>query len=104
MCREAFGAEPDDSVSYTYDKNGNVLTVTDANGTITRFYDKLNRVTKYSNHQGNVLQYAYNEVGNLVTFRGLSFLKKNSNLENLSRWQASPFEAKVFLQKTLASK
>jgi YD repeat-containing protein len=67
LCATAFGAEPDDSVSYTYDKNGNVLTVTDANGTITRFYDKLNRVTKYSNHQGNVLQYAYNEVGNLVT-------------------------------------
>ena len=32
-------------LSYTYDKNGNVLTVTDKNGTISRTYDALNRVT-----------------------------------------------------------
>ena len=38
------GAE--DSVSYTYDDNGNVLTVSDKNGTIKREYDALNRVTK----------------------------------------------------------
>jgi RHS repeat-associated protein len=54
-------------VSYTYDANGNVLTVTDSQGTITREYDPLNRVTKYTDTQANTLQYAYNEVGNLVT-------------------------------------
>ncbi len=59
--------DPDGSVSFTYDANGNVLTVTDSNGTITREYDKLNRVTKYTDSQGNTLQYAYDEVGNLVT-------------------------------------
>ncbi|RKZ77698.1 MAG: hypothetical protein DRR19_27550, partial [Candidatus Parabeggiatoa sp. nov. 1] len=59
--------DPDGSVSFTYDANGNVLTVTDSNSTITRQYDKLNRVTKYTDTQGNTLQYAYDEVGNLVT-------------------------------------
>jgi len=59
--------DPDGTVSYTYDNNGNVLTVTDANGTITREYDKLNRVTQYTDSRGNVLQYAYDEVGNLAT-------------------------------------
>jgi len=59
--------DPDGMVSYTYDKNGNVLTVIDESGTITRKYDPLNRVTKYVDARGNILQYAYNEVGNLVT-------------------------------------
>jgi len=59
--------DPNGSVSYTYDKNGNVLTVTDANGTISREYDKLNRVTKYTDTRGNTLKYAFDAVGNLVT-------------------------------------
>jgi len=59
--------DPDGSVSYTYDNNSNALTVTDANGTITREYDKLNRVTKYTDTQGNILQYEYDDIGNLVT-------------------------------------
>jgi RHS repeat-associated protein len=59
--------DPDGTVSYTYDGNGNVLTVTDANGTITREYDPLNRITKYTDQQGNTLQYEYDPVGNLVT-------------------------------------
>jgi len=58
--------DPDGSVAYTYDNNGNVLTVTDSSGTITREYDKLNRVIKYTDVRGNVLQYAYDSVGNLV--------------------------------------
>jgi RHS repeat-associated protein len=58
--------DTDGTVAYTYDANSNVLFVTDTKGTITREYDKLNRVTKYTDIQGNTLQYAYNEVGNLV--------------------------------------
>lgn len=34
----------DDEVSYTYDYNGNQLTMTDSTGTTTRTYDSLNRV------------------------------------------------------------
>jgi RHS repeat-associated protein len=64
------------TVSYTYDRNDNVLTVTESQippnpplskEGITREYDKLNRVVEYTDSQGNILQYAYNAVGNLVT-------------------------------------
>ena len=54
------------SASYTYDRNGNVLTATDQNGTVTREYDALNRVTKYIDTLGNVIQYEYDTVGNLT--------------------------------------
>ena len=57
---------PEDSVSYTYDQNGNVLTVTDKNGVIYREYDALNRVTKYTDTYGNTIRYEYDEVGNLT--------------------------------------
>ncbi len=58
--------DADGIISYAYDRNGNVLTVSDVNGTIKREYDALNRVTKYTDTQGNTIQYAYDEVGNLV--------------------------------------
>ena len=57
------GAE--DSVSYTHDKNGNVLTVTDKNGTVSREFDALNRVTKYTDTYGKSIRYEYDAVGNL---------------------------------------
>ena len=55
----------ENEVSYTYDENGNVLTVSDRNGTITRTYDALNRVTSYTDTFGNIIQYRYDAVGNL---------------------------------------
>ncbi len=56
----------EDSVSYTYDENGNVLTVRDKNGTVTREYDALNRVTKYTDTFGNTVEYRYDSLGNLI--------------------------------------
>ncbi|MGE5415470.1 MAG: RHS repeat-associated core domain-containing protein [Acidobacteriota bacterium] len=55
------------SISYTFDANGNVLTITDASGTITREYDALNRVTRYTDNNGNIIQYQYDQLGNLTT-------------------------------------
>ena len=57
----------DGEVTYAYDNNDNVLMVTDANGVISRVYDAVGRVVKYTDSQGNVLQYAYDVAGNLVT-------------------------------------
>ena len=57
----------EDSVSYTYDRNGNVLTVSDKNGLIKREYDALNRVTKLTDTFGKSIQYTYDEVGNLTS-------------------------------------
>ncbi|MBQ1276944.1 MAG: RHS repeat protein, partial [Flavobacteriales bacterium] len=56
---------PEEAVSYTYDANGNVLTVTDSHGTITRIYDVLNRVLSYTDTYGNMIRYEYDAVGNL---------------------------------------
>ena len=55
----------ENEVCYTYDENGNILTVSDRNGTISRTYDALNRVTCYTDTFGNVIQYRYDAVGNL---------------------------------------
>jgi RHS repeat-associated protein len=59
--------DADGEITYTYDDNDNVLTVTDANGKITREYDALDRVIKYTDNQNNTLQYAYDEIGHLIT-------------------------------------
>ena len=58
---------PEGTTSYTYDENGNLLTVTKGNDTITRVYDALNRVTSYTNTQGQTIGYSYDNVGNLET-------------------------------------
>jgi RHS repeat-associated protein len=54
---------------YTYDDNGNLLTVVDANGhtASTYTYDALNRVTSETNALGIVTSYAYDAVGNRTT-------------------------------------
>ena len=56
---------PEGAVSYTYDANGNVLTVTDSHGTITGTYDALNRVSSYTDTYGKVIRYEYDAVGKL---------------------------------------
>ena len=53
--------------SYTYDANGNVLTVSDGNGTITRTYDALNRVKTCTDYKGNTISYGYDELGNRIS-------------------------------------
>lgn len=55
------------TVAYTYDKNSNILTVTDSDGSIKREYDKLNRVSKYTDYHGNIINYGYDELGNLIS-------------------------------------
>ncbi|WP_427126718.1 RHS repeat-associated core domain-containing protein [Priestia megaterium] len=58
--------DPSGTISYTYDKNGNGTSVKDSLGTISYSYDKLNRLVKYTDVFGNIIQYQYDSVGNLV--------------------------------------
>jgi len=53
-------------VDYTYDPNGNVLTVTNGTGQTVREYDQLNRVTKYTDVNGNEIEYAYDADGRVT--------------------------------------
>ena len=82
----------EDSVSYTYDANGNVLTVTDSNGTIEREYNALNRITKYTDTFGKSICYEYDAVGNLTRLvypdnTSVSYTyDANNNLVSVTDW------------------
>lgn len=61
--------DSDDAVTrYTYDANGNRLSLTEPNGNATRYvYDGLNRVVKETNAAGDETLTGYDGVGNVVT-------------------------------------
>ncbi len=53
--------------AYTYDANGNRLTIKDANGHISNFtYDELNRLVSESDALGNTWAYEYDRLGNQI--------------------------------------
>jgi len=52
---------------YTYDENGNRLSLRDANGHTTNFiYDELNRLTRETDPLNHNTQYGYDPVGNRI--------------------------------------
>ena len=52
--------------SYTYDKNGNILSVTDPNGTTTYEYDSLGQLLRENNFAGNFTHvWEYDRAGNI---------------------------------------
>ena len=55
----------DHSISFTYDANGNVLTVKEGTATLTRTYDSMNRPVSYTNNRGETIGYQYNANGQL---------------------------------------
>ena len=59
------------TIRYTYDPNGNILTVSEEQGlkkqTITRTYDAMNRVTSVTDYNGNTVKYGYDELGNRIS-------------------------------------
>ena len=63
----AFGADSQTNVrtEYTYDLNGNRLTILDGNGHITTFaYDELNRLVQETDPLGYAWTYTYDALGN----------------------------------------
>ena len=60
-------AYPDASVvAYTYDANGNRLTMSDSTGVTAYSYDALDRLVRKTDSQGKVLSYVYDGVGNVT--------------------------------------
>lgn len=53
------------TIKYSYDKNGNVLSASDNSGVITRTFDELNRVTSYTDTFGETITYSYDLEGNI---------------------------------------
>ncbi len=53
--------------SYTYDKLGNMLTMTDNTGTTKYSYDALSRMTKMVTSQNQTVGYSYDAAGNRLT-------------------------------------
>jgi len=81
------------TLTYAYDVNGNVVSVTDALGhTTTNQYDALNRVTQSTDANGGITKYAYDLADHVVTLtdpRGLATTYAYDGLGQL--WnQSSP--------------
>ena len=58
------GGTATETMTYSYDDNGNQLTATDSDGTYTMTYDDLNRVEVAKDMWGNTLTFTYDAVGN----------------------------------------
>jgi RHS repeat-associated protein len=55
------------TTSYTYDDNGNVLTITLPNGVVTtNTYDNARRLTGVEDDIGNTITYTYDDAGNIT--------------------------------------
>src|SRR5439155_13397693 len=52
------------TLTWSYDKEGNELTAADKNGTFTTTYDALNRASLIKDEFGQTLTYSYDAVGN----------------------------------------
>lgn len=55
------------TILYSYDKNGNVLTISENGKTIVMTYSVLNQLLSYTDAEENKIAYEYDKVGNLVT-------------------------------------
>ncbi len=82
----------DDSVSITYDENGNIKTVADKTGISYRQYDALNRLIQYTAPDGQTVSYRYDPVGNMTAIiypdqsEVLYNYDANNNLISVTDW------------------
>jgi RHS repeat-associated protein len=79
-------------ITYKYDKDGNVVEVTDGTGTTTREYDQLDRLTEVKDGAKEVVKYKYdlgNELTELVYPNGETVkhaFDKAGRLEKITDW------------------
>jgi RHS repeat-associated protein len=61
-----YSEEATHDITYKYDKDGNVIEISDGTGTTTRVYDQLDRLTEVNNGAKEVVKYKY-DLGNQQT-------------------------------------
>lgn len=59
--------DPSQTITYTYDANGNMLTAANSAGTASYTYDTTDRISSHTDVFGNRIAYAYDAAGNLIT-------------------------------------
>ncbi|MCB0117703.1 MAG: carboxypeptidase regulatory-like domain-containing protein, partial [Anaerolineales bacterium] len=84
------GFQPDAEVNvrteYTYDANGNRLTIKDGNGNITTFtYDSLNRLSTETDPLGNTWSYVYDELGRRISMTDANGETTSYEYDNANR-------------------
>ena len=63
-----------ETLNYTYDANGNIISIKDSAGESTFRYDELNQLIRENNHQLNkTITYAYDLGGNLTVEKEYAF-------------------------------
>ncbi|HVA10216.1 MAG TPA: RHS repeat-associated core domain-containing protein, partial [Acidimicrobiales bacterium] len=72
LLAEAYSSLTTANVSYTYDADGQRISMSDGTGTSTYVYDSLHRLTQTTDGAGNQLQYAYDLKGQAtsITYPG----------------------------------
>ena len=87
-----YSEEATHDVTYKYDKDGNVVEMTDGTGTTIREYDQLDRLAEYKNGNKEVIKYNYN-LGNQqteITYPNGKTVKrafdKAGRLEKITDW------------------
>ena len=64
-----------ETLNYTYDANGNIISIKDSAGESTFRYDELNQLIRENNHQLNkTITYAYDLGGNLTVEKEYAFM------------------------------
>ncbi|MEW6102919.1 MAG: RHS repeat-associated core domain-containing protein [bacterium] len=64
--------------NYTYDRNGNVLSMTTPEGRFFYEYDKLNRLIREVTPSGTNTAYTYDKVGNRLSMNGIDYTYDNA--------------------------
>jgi RHS repeat-associated protein len=83
-------AQPTEEINvrteYTYDENGNRLSITDGNGNVSNFtYDELNRLLTESDALGNTWSYTYDALGNRIALTDANGAITSYNYDDASR-------------------